>query len=67
MVTGRLGLGRTYYKPEYEINYKGQRQRFKTDKKGRFILASGDTLSNDQALLQGITYQQLLHTYYYKI
>lgn len=43
------------YKPEYEVNSKGHRQRFKVDKEDRFILASGDTLPHDQALLQGIS------------
>ncbi len=43
------------YKPEYEVNSKGHRQRFKVDKEDRFILVSGDTLPHDQALLQGIS------------
>lgn len=48
------------YKPEYEVNAKGHRQRFKTDKEDRFILSSGDTLAHDQALLQGIDGEQLI-------
>ncbi len=42
------------YKPEFLINEKGKRETFKTDKSGRFILVSGDTLSNEEALLQGV-------------
>ncbi|MCE7056042.1 efflux RND transporter permease subunit [Algoriphagus sp. AGSA1] len=38
------------YKPEYQLNKKGHRQRFKTDKEGRFIFTSGDTLSNQEAI-----------------
>lgn len=48
------------YRPEYEVNTKGHRQRFNVDKEGRFILSSGDTLSNDQALLQGIDRKTLI-------
>lgn len=43
------------YKSEYEVNSKGHRQRFKVDKEDRFILVSGDSLTHDQALLQGIS------------
>ncbi|MEO7694809.1 MAG: efflux RND transporter permease subunit [Chryseolinea sp.] len=42
------------YKPEYVVNEDGQRIRFKTDKKDRFILISGDTLTNQDALKRGI-------------
>jgi Cu(I)/Ag(I) efflux system membrane protein CusA/SilA len=48
------------YRPEYEVNTKGHRQRFNVDKEGRFILSSGDTLSNDEALLQGIDRKTLI-------
>ena len=43
------------YRPEYAVNKKGHRQRFKTDKEGRFMLASGDKISNEDALLEGVT------------
>ncbi|MEZ4939873.1 MAG: efflux RND transporter permease subunit [Saprospiraceae bacterium] len=42
------------YKPEFQIDKNGKRQTFKTDRQGRFILASGDTLSNEAALARGI-------------
>ncbi|TAK33717.1 MAG: efflux RND transporter permease subunit, partial [Saprospiraceae bacterium] len=42
------------YKPEFLINKNGKRETFKTDKKGRFILVSGDTLTNEEALLRGV-------------
>lgn len=48
------------YKSEYARNKKGHRERFKTDDEGRYILTSGDTLSNEEALLQGISTQNLL-------
>ncbi len=47
------------YKPEYALNKKGHRQRFKVDDKGKFILLSGDTLTNEEALLQGVTAENL--------
>lgn len=47
------------YKPEYALNEKGHRQRFKVDDKGKFILLSGDTLTNEEALLQGVTAENL--------
>src|SRR6056297_688735 len=37
------------YKPEYMLNEKGHRTRFKTDRDDRFILVSGDTISNEEA------------------
>ncbi len=48
------------YKSEYLLNKKGHRERFKTDKKNRFILTSGDTLTNEEALTQGITEDELI-------
>ncbi|MEO1050184.1 MAG: efflux RND transporter permease subunit [Bacteroidota bacterium] len=47
------------YKPEYLLNKKGHRVRFKVDKEGRFILKSGDTLTNEEALNQGIGIEDL--------
>lgn len=38
------------YKPEYILNKKGRRQRFKVDREDRFITVSGDTLSNQEGL-----------------
>ncbi len=48
------------YKPEFIINAKGHRETFKTDKQGRFLLVSGDTLTNKEALLRGITARDLI-------
>ncbi|MDO6440346.1 efflux RND transporter permease subunit [Cyclobacterium sp. 1_MG-2023] len=42
------------YKPEFFINEKGQKQRFKVDAAHRFILSSGDTLSNEEILTKNI-------------
>ncbi|MEM1405158.1 MAG: efflux RND transporter permease subunit [Bacteroidota bacterium] len=47
------------YKPEYLLSKKGHRVRFEVDKDGRFILKSGDTLTNEQALSQGIGIEEL--------
>ena len=48
------------YKPEYIINEDGHRKRFKTDKADRFILTSGDTLSNEEILTRGIETNHLI-------
>ncbi|MEZ4963344.1 MAG: efflux RND transporter permease subunit [Saprospiraceae bacterium] len=42
------------YKPEFLVNEEGKRETFKTDKKERFILVSGDTVTNGEALLRGV-------------
>ncbi|MFO7880292.1 MAG: efflux RND transporter permease subunit, partial [Bacteroidales bacterium] len=48
------------YKPEYALNKKGHRKRFKTDDERRYILKNGEHLSNDEMLEQGITASQLI-------
>ncbi len=48
------------YKPEYMLNERGHRMRFKVDKEDRFILASGDTLSNKDALKHGVSREDLI-------
>ena len=48
------------YKPEYALNEKGHRKRFKTDKDDRYILKNGDTLSNQEMLLRGISSNELV-------
>ncbi|HNP16916.1 MAG TPA: efflux RND transporter permease subunit [Fulvivirga sp.] len=48
------------YKPEYMLNEKGHRVRFKVDKEDRFILSSGDSLSNEEAINRGITVEELI-------
>ena len=42
------------YKSEYLLNEKGHKQRFKVDRDNRFILTSGDTVSNEEALTKEI-------------
>ena len=48
------------YKPEFILDAKGHRMRFKTDNKGRFITKSGDSLSHDDALKQAISIKNLI-------
>ncbi len=48
------------YRPEYMLNERGHRVRFKVDKDDRFILANGDTLNNEEALKRGVTNQELI-------
>lgn len=48
------------YKPEYMLNAKGYRERFKVDDNGKFILTFGDTLSNEDAARLGITRESLI-------
>ncbi len=48
------------YKPEYMVNQKGHRMRFQVDSDGNFMLASGMSLTNEEALLQGITAEDLI-------
>lgn len=48
------------YRPEYALNHKGHRQRFKVDDNGRFITITGDSLSNQEALIRGVNSDNLL-------
>ncbi len=48
------------YKPEYELDIKGRRQRFRTDKDGRYELKNGNTLTNQEMLDQGIPTTELI-------
>ncbi|MCA9732363.1 efflux RND transporter permease subunit [candidate division KSB1 bacterium] len=48
------------YKPEYLVDAKGHRLRFKVDDKDRFILSSGDTLANETALARGVQPNELI-------
>ncbi|KAA3654589.1 MAG: AcrB/AcrD/AcrF family protein, partial [Calditrichaeota bacterium] len=43
------------YKPEYLVNEKGHRERFRVDDQNRFFLISGDTLTNEEAIMRDIT------------
>ncbi|MEP1085475.1 efflux RND transporter permease subunit [Algoriphagus sp.] len=48
------------YKPEYLLNTKGHKQRFKTDAENRFIFSTGDTLSNADAIAQNMPTKGLI-------
>lgn len=48
------------YKSEYMLNSKGHRVRFKVDDDRNYILNSGDTLSNEEAIAQGVTFKELI-------
>ncbi|PCJ64348.1 MAG: cation transporter [Bacteroidetes bacterium] len=49
------------YKSEYALDEEGHRQRFKTSKDDLFILLNGDTISNTDAVNQGITRKDLIY------
>src|SRR5690606_31090137 len=48
------------YRPEYQLNKNGRPMAFKVDRDRRFILKSGDTLSNEDALNNGFTAGDLI-------
>ncbi len=48
------------YKPEYEVNQKGHRQRFTIDDNNHFVLKDGRTLSHDSMLALNISTKLLL-------
>ncbi|MEZ4722196.1 MAG: efflux RND transporter permease subunit [Flavobacteriales bacterium] len=48
------------YKPEYILNKKGHRERFRTDDKGHYLIKTGDTLDHDEALAAGIKADDLI-------
>ena len=48
------------YRPEYEVDDKGHRLRFRTDDDGRYITRTGDTLSHADALTRGLHAQDLV-------
>jgi len=47
------------YKSEYLLSKKGHRVRFKVDNDGKFVLKSGEALTNEEALDQGIGFEDL--------
>lgn len=47
------------YKPEYILNKKGHRQRFRVNSDGMFITTDGDTLSNEEGLAKNLNMQDL--------
>lgn len=48
------------YKPEYELNDKGFKKRFKVDEDGKFILKNGEKLTNQEILTKNISTEQLI-------
>lgn len=48
------------YKPEYALNEKGHRKRFKTDKDGRFVLKDGEAYSNEELLAKKVSSSALI-------
>jgi Cu(I)/Ag(I) efflux system membrane protein CusA/SilA len=48
------------YKPEFMLDERGHRVRFKVDNEDRFITVSGDSLTNEEALEQGISREDLI-------
>ncbi|GAA4307438.1 efflux RND transporter permease subunit [Pontixanthobacter gangjinensis] len=48
------------YKPEYALNEDGKPMRFKVDQDERFILTTGDSLSNTDAIAKNIKREQLI-------
>jgi copper/silver efflux system protein len=48
------------YKPEYVLDERGHRMRFRTDRDDRFILLTGDTLTNEEALERKIKKSDLI-------
>ncbi|QIA08366.1 efflux RND transporter permease subunit [Draconibacterium halophilum] len=48
------------YKPEFMLDERGHRVRFKTDNEDRFVLTSGEKLLHQEALEQGITRDDLI-------
>ena len=74
LVVGKLGRAETAldpapismyeniinYKPEYIVDSKGHRERFKVNKKDEFILKSGEEVSNQKMLEEGIPINELI-------
>ncbi|MBU2572655.1 MAG: efflux RND transporter permease subunit, partial [Elusimicrobia bacterium] len=48
------------YRPEYMLNDKGHRVRFKVNRKDHFILNTGEAVSNEEALKRGVTSRELI-------
>lgn len=48
------------YKPEYILSHDGKPLAFKVDNDERFILKSGDTLSNEEAINQRVSEENLI-------
>ncbi|MDA3883120.1 MAG: efflux RND transporter permease subunit [Bacteroidales bacterium] len=48
------------YKSEYALDEKGHRERFKTNNKNQYVLKTGDTLTNQEILIKGISSDELV-------
>ncbi len=48
------------YKSEYLLNQKGYKERFKTNNHGDFVLKSGEVITNEDALKQGVDKEDLI-------
>ena len=48
------------YRPEYMLNENGHRQRYRVDDEDRFILSTGDTLSQQAARESGVSKNDLI-------
>lgn len=48
------------YKPEYMLNEKGHRIRFKMDKEGKYLLKNGEVFDHEKDNLNGITKNDLV-------
>lgn len=48
------------YKPEYALDEKGHRKRFKIDRNGNFVLSNGESFSNQELLKNGISAEELI-------
>ena len=48
------------YKPEFILDERGHPVSFRTDDDGNFVLASGDTVSNEQALAMNVDRRDLV-------
>ena len=48
------------YKPQFVLNPKGHRMRFQVDEEDRFMLTSGESLSNEEILNRGISTDLLI-------
>ena len=48
------------YKPEYRVDKKGRRKRFKVDDQGRFLLSTGEMMTNEELLRRADAHSALI-------
>lgn len=48
------------YKPQFALNKKGHKMRFKVDDNNRFITSTGDSLTNEEAIEKGLKINELI-------